>query len=213
MTQKSFLFAIGLLTAVFLTGITACKSTVALRDEGILPVRTIPDPLPQWALGILPLEKDLLYATGTSRQFSTLAQARDDAYLNAIAYLSRYYGIFVSDQAREAQALFDLSSHALDPVIVSQMITERLSSTLISQLEVREYAAEIYLDALKKQSYLSFVLTCIPKKKIAEVLEGVAADTGDELLRQAREKQDQALYEQAEKAGAFFGNNLRSVFD
>lgn len=111
-----------------------------------------------------------LFFTGTSRRFSSEAEARNDARNNISPQVAKYYGNFIRAQA------MDISTTDID--YYDEEVLSYASSVVSRETPV-EYYTEVYRKKNNQEEYVVHVLSQIPRKKAEEDIHNFAKNVSE----------------------------------
>ena len=196
------------LTLVFVAiALTACAS--APQPEPVPTPSEAVQQRPDWTMNEPGVSDGSMYFVGLSALHATEQSARDGARRNAADAAVQYLGNLAKSKFQNASRSYGLESAVVDAETSALRFQEQMAANVVNRQKTHNWYMEREADASGKLGYKMFVLTSMPTAEIDKVFD----DTVRQNIADARQKQQEAMTEEAKRQGQLAEEFWQSVQD
>ena len=178
-------------TAIVLTACASAPQPAPAPSEATVPQR------PDWTMNEPEITDGRMYFVGLSALHATEQSARDGARRNAADAAVQYLGNLAKSKFQEASRSYGLESAVIDAETSALSFQKQMAANVVNRQKSHKWYMEREADASGRLGYKMFVLTSMPTAEIDKVFD----DTVRQNIADARQKQQEAMTEEAKRQG------------
>ena len=187
---------------------TSQREQVPPREQVSAPSQMVAQ-RPEWTMNEPEITDDRMYFVGLSALHATEQSARDGARRNAADAAVQYLGNLAKSKFQEASRSYGLESAVVDAETSALSFQKQMAANVVNRQKSHKWYMEREADASGRIGYKMFVLTSMPTAEIDKVFD----DTVRENIADARQKQQEAMTEEAKRQGQLAEEFWQSVQD